>query len=42
LRGRRGEDDSEEGGRERVMKWMERKEGGEVERRRNERKERER
>jgi hypothetical protein len=34
LRGRRGEDDSEEGGREIVMKWMERNEGGEVVRRR--------
>jgi hypothetical protein len=33
LRGRRGEDDSEEGGREIVMQWMERKEGGEVGRR---------
>jgi hypothetical protein len=32
-RGRRGEDDSEEGGREMVMKWMERNEGGEVVRR---------
>ncbi len=28
MRGRRGEDDSEEGGREIVMKWMERNEGG--------------
>ena len=27
MRGRRGEDDSEEGGREIVMKWMERNEG---------------
>ena len=33
MRGRRGEDDSEEGGREMVMKWMERNEGGEVVRR---------
>ena len=37
-----GEDDWEEGGRERVMKWMERNEGGEVVRRRIERKEGER
>ena len=42
MRGRRGEDDSEEGGREIVMKWMERNEGGEVVRRRIERKEEER
>ena len=41
MRGRRGEDDSEEGGREIVMKWMERNEG-EVVRRRIERKEGER
>ena len=34
MRGRRGEDDSAEGGREMVMKWMERNEGGEVVRRR--------
>ena len=33
MRGRRGEDDSAEGGREMVMKWMERNEGGEVVRR---------
>ena len=39
---RRGEDDSEEGGREIVMKWMERNEGGEVVRGRIERKEGER
>ena len=42
MRGRRGDDDSEEGGREIVMKWMERNEGGEVVRRRIERKEGER
>ena len=42
MRGRRGEDDSEEGGREIVMKWMGRNEGGEVVRRRIERKEGER
>ena len=40
MRGRRGEDDSEEGGREIVMKWMERNEGEVV--RRIERKEGER
>ena len=36
MRGRRGEDDSEEGGREIVMKWMERNEGREVERKEGE------